>query len=143
MMVLHRRDDWRGRLAKEMARQQLSAFAWGKTDCAIGFIAGVIEAITGEDVARGYRGKYRSARSALRLLKEAGAESLGDFAAQKLPEIAPHEARVGDIGILETDGPVGQAFCMVDASTLVVMTESDGVGRRPRTDMIRAFRVGE
>lgn len=40
------------------------------------------------------------------------------------------------------DGGRAQAFCIVDASSLIVMTDH-GHGRRPRADMIRAFRVGE
>lgn len=141
MHQLTRRDDWRGRFATEMDRQRRTAFVWGKQDCAIGLVCGAVEAITGADLARGYRGKYRSPKAALRLMRESGAEALGDFAAQQLPEIHPSQARVGDIGILVSDGPIGEAFCIVDASGVIVMTEQ-GHGRRPRADMTRAFKVG-
>lgn len=139
---LKRRDDWRARLAAEMDRQRREAFAWGKQDCAIGFAAGIIEAVTGTDLARGYRGKYRSAKGALKVLQGEGVETLGDLAAKFLPECHPAFARVGDIGVVAADGPGDEAFCMVDASGLIVMTEQ-GHGHRPRQDMIRAFRVGE
>lgn len=139
---MKRRDDWRARLAAEMDRQRREPFVWGRQDCAIGFVAGIIEAITGEDLARGYRGKYRSPKGALKILRSEGVESLGDLAAKFLPECHPAFARVGDIGTVSSDGPVGAALCMVDVSGLVVMTE-EGHGHRPRADMIRAFRVGE
>lgn len=142
MQTLHRLDDWRARLAAEMDRQRRDPFRWGQHDCAIGFAAGIVEALTGADLARGYRGKYRSQAGALRLLREAGAADLGDFAAQLLPEVHPAFARVGDIGVIAAPGVIGQAFCMLDASGIVVMTEA-GHGRRPREDVIRAFRVGE
>lgn len=141
MTELHRLDTWRERLAAEMDRQRREPFAWGKHDCAIGFAAAIVEALTGKDLARGYRGKYTSPRGALRLLRDAGAETLGDFAAMKLPEIHPAFANVGDLGVIAADGPIGEAFAMIDASGLIVMTE-DGHGRRPRADLLRAFKVG-
>lgn len=141
MQELHRLDDWRARLAAEMDRQRRDPFAWGKHDCAIGFAAGIVEALTGVDMARGYRGKYASPRGALKLLRSAGADGLSAYVAQRLPEVHPAFANVGDIGIVASDGPLGEALCMIDASRLVVMTEQ-GHGHRPRADLIRAFKVG-
>ncbi|RNF35385.1 DUF6950 family protein [Paracoccus methylarcula] len=141
MHQLTRRDDWRGRFAAEMDRQRRVGFAWGKQDCALGLVCGAVQAITGADLARGYRGKYRSPRAALKLLGDSGADNLGDFAALHLPEIHPSQARVGDLGILAAEGPIGEAFCIVDASGVIVMTEQ-GHGRLPRADMTRAFKVG-
>ncbi|WP_411838567.1 DUF6950 family protein [Paracoccus sp. ME4] len=141
MQHLTRRDDWRARLAAEMDRQRRTPFAWGRQDCAIGFAATIVEALTGVDLAGGYRGRYAGPRAAAKILADAGAATLADFAAQQLPEIHPSRADLGDIGVIEADGPFGQAFCMVDASGLVVMTP-EGHGRRPRADMIRAFKVG-
>lgn len=143
MTVQHltRLDDWRARLAAEMDRQRRDPFAWGKHDCAIGFAAGIVEALTGVDMARGYRGKYASPRGALKLLKDEGADSLSAFVAARLPGVRPAFANVGDIGVVASDGPLGEALCMIDASGLVVMTEQ-GHGRRPRGDLITAFKVG-
>lgn len=141
-LTLHRRDDWRARLAAEMDRQRRTPFAWGEHDCAIGFAAEIVKAITGKDLARGYRGKYRTPAGAARLLRNAGAATLGDFISGFLPEIPPSFAQVGDLGVVAADGPVGQALCMFDASGLIVMTE-EGHGRRPREHAVRAFRVGE
>lgn len=140
MIAMQRRDDWRSRLAAEVDRQRRDPFQWGKHDCAIGLVCGVVEAITGEDLAKGYRSQYRSAASGLRIIKEAGADSLGDFAGLFLPEIHPSQARIGDVGIIPAD-EMGEAFCIVDASRLIVMT-LDGQGSRPRSDMTRAFKVG-
>lgn len=137
-----RRDDWRARLAAEMDRQRREPFKWGAHDCALGFASGIVEAITGADLARGFRGKYRTAQGAAQILSERGAETLGDLVAQFLPETHPAFARVGDLGVIAADGPIGQALCMFDASGLVVMTD-EGHGRRPREDALRAFKVGE
>lgn len=139
---LRRLDDWRARLAAEMDRQRRTPFAWGEHDCALGFATGIVEAITGVDLARGFRGKYRGPKAALGILADHGVETLGDFMAQFLPEIHPAFAQVGDLGVIAADGPIPDAACMFDASGLVVMTP-EGHGRRPRHDALRAFRVGE
>lgn len=138
---MKRLDDWRARLAAEMDRQRREAFAWGWHDCATGLACGVVEAITGADLAAEFRGKYKTPAAALRIMRERGAETLGDLVAQFLPECPPGLARIGDIGVVAADGPVPEALCVFDASFVVVMTEA-GHGHRPRKDVIRAFRVG-
>lgn len=133
--------DWRARFAAEMDRQRREPFAWGGQDCALGLAAGAVEAITGVDAAADWRGRYKTISGARRLVKQAGGD-LGDLIGTVLPEHEHHsQARVGDIGLLAADGPLDQALCVVDASGLIVLTEL-GHGRRPRTDMIRAFKVG-
>ena len=135
-------DDWRARLATEMDRQRLAAFDWGGHDCALGLACGAVRAMTGVDLARGWRG-YRTAPGALRTLRRRGYASLGDAVAAVLPEYdAPFaQAQVGDIGVIPSDGEIGEALCVVDGATLIVLTDR-GHGRRPREDMTRAFRVG-
>lgn len=139
---MKRLDDWRVRLSAELDAQRRAPFAWGSHDCAIGFACRVVEAITGEDLGAPYRGKYDSPLGALRVLRDSGALTLGDFVAMHLPEIRPAFANIGDICVVPATGPIGQALGMVDFSSLVVLTEQ-GQGRRARGDMIRAFRVGE
>lgn len=139
---MKRFDDWRARLAAEMDRQRRDPFVWGQHDCAIGFAAAIVEALTGDDMAAPYRGRYRTAKGAMKLLRDAGADKLGDFVAQHLPEVHPSQARVGDLGVVVSDGAIGEGICMFDASGVVVMTEQ-GHGRLPRDAAFRAFRVGE
>lgn len=138
---LTRLPDWRARFAAEMDRQRRDLFAWGRHDCAIGLAAGAVEAVTGTDLRTGWRGRYQTPTGALRALAKSGHDTLADLVASLLPEVPPAFADVGDIGVIAADGPVGQALCVVDASGLIVMTEA-GHGRRPREDMIRAFKVG-
>lgn len=138
---LTRLPDWRARFAAEMDRQRRDPFAWGAQDCALGLAAGAVQAITGQDVAAPWRGRYISPAGARRALHKAGFTALSDLVASLLPEIPPAFADVGDIGVIEADGPLKQALCVVDASGLIVLTEA-GHGRRSREDMIRAFKVG-
>ena len=126
---LERLDNWRERLEAEMERQRRTPFEWGKHDCAIGFAGGVVRALTGKDLARGKRGSYSAPASALRALRDHGAESLGDLAAIWLPELKnKSKAQVGDIGVIASDGPGGEAFAMVDVSGLIVLTP-EGLSR--------------
>ncbi len=142
MMQLERRHDWRSRLADEMDRQAREPFGWGAQDCALGLACGAVEALTGVDLGAEWRGRYDTPMAALRILRESGAETLGDFVAQHLPEWeSTLFAAVGDIGIVEADGPLGEALCVVDVSRLIVQTE-DGHGSLPRDRLLRAFRVG-
>lgn len=139
--TLARLPDWRARFAAEMDRQRRDPFAWGSQDCALGLAAGAVEAITGADLRVGWRSKYKTPAGALKAIKAKGFDSLPDLLASLLPEVPPAFADVGDIGVIEADGPLKQALCVVDASGLIVLTEA-GHGRRPREDMIRAFKVG-
>lgn len=140
--TFQRLPDWRARLAAEMDRQRRDSFSWGTQDCALGLAAGAVEAITGADLRVGWRSTYRTPRGALKAIRAKGFDSLPDLIASLLPEIPPAFADVGDIGLIPVDdGALGHALCVVDASGLIVLTEA-GHGRRPREDMLRAFKVG-
>lgn len=133
--------DWMARLSAELDRQRRIPFAWGEQDCVLGFAAKAVEAITGTDLAEGYRERYRTPLGAVRLLRDEGADSLGDFVGRFLPEIEPNFADIGDVAVVASDGPIGQALGIVDATGLIVMT-TEGHGRLDRAEMLRAFRVG-
>lgn len=138
---LTRLPDWRARLARELDRQRATAFAWGQQDCVLGLAAGAVQAMTGEDLARAWRGRYRSAAGALRALREAGYPGLGAALADHLPEISPDYADIGDLALVATDAPPGEALAIFDASGLIAMTEQ-GHGRIARTHALRAFKIG-
>lgn len=133
--------DWRARFAAEMDRQRRAAFSWGWQDCALGLACGAVQAITGVDLGADLRGRYTTPAGAWRVLKREGFDDLGDMVAAKLPEQHPAFARIGDIGLIAAEGPIGHALCVVDVSGLIVLTEQ-GHGRRPRSDLVRAYKVG-
>lgn len=133
--------DWRSRLALELDRQRATAFAWGRQDCVLGLAAGAVKAMTGEDLAHAWRGQYRSERGALRALRAAGHKSLGAALAALLPEIHPDQADLGDIALIASDGALGEALAVFDASGLIALTER-GHGRIPRERALRAFKIG-
>lgn len=136
---LTRRPDWRARLHAEIEAHRREVFAWGARDCALGLAAGAVEAMTGTDLRRGWRGKYRTAAGALRALRASGYETLGDAAAAVLPEVHPAFARDGDLALIE-EGEIG-ALAIFNGGTLIVLT-LDGLGVRERAAARRAFKVG-
>lgn len=131
--------DWRHRLNDALAKHRKAPFRWGKHDCAI-LAADCIKAVVGDDLARGYRGKYRSSEAGLALMREAGFEDQVAMLASRYPEIAPAMARAGDVGVIE--GPFGAALGVFDGPHIIVFALSGGLGRLPRTDAIKAFRIG-
>ena len=69
-----RSEDWPERLSAYLARASEQGFVWGKNDCLM-FAANWMVELCGIDPAHDLRGKYDDAASALRTLKETGAES--------------------------------------------------------------------
>ncbi|WP_417257347.1 DUF6950 family protein [Celeribacter sp.] len=139
---LKRRHDWRGRLSAFLDETRRDGFAWGKHDCALGLACGAVEAITGADLRKGWRGKYKTNKGALRALKKRGFDNVGDAFAAELPEYDNLlMAGVGDIAVVQSDDEFLEAMAVVDVSSLIILT-SEGQGRIPRSRMVRAFKVG-
>lgn len=75
---MNRLPDWPGRLIACVEAAREKPFAWGRHDCCT-FAADCIEAMTGVDLAEGFRGTYGSARAGLeRLERMGGLEGLAD-----------------------------------------------------------------
>jgi len=60
-------EGWEISLLTYLAEHESARFRWGSSDCML-FVADCVEAMTGEDVAKDLRGKYKSAKSAKKLL---------------------------------------------------------------------------
>lgn len=87
--------DWEERLSAYVASVRRRPFAWGEHDCIL-FAAAAAEAVTGEDVAAGYRGKYRDKAGAAAILQAQGAGTLLATVDATLPRRKPALARRGD-----------------------------------------------
>lgn len=130
-MRLTRLPDWRARLARYLDTCARLPFGPGTHDCAL-FAAGAVEAQTGIDFARAYRGAYRSV--------EAGEALLGQSAAAYAAGILPARGCVldgveGDIAVLH-----GGALGVVAGAHILVLRER-GLGRRPLTDADKVLAV--
>lgn len=134
--MIERREDWRDRLKAYLRACARDPFAYGTLDCAL-FAAGAVEAMTGFDGARGFRG-YTTSAGAARKLRAKGYAGPDDAFAAALPEIAPQDARAGDV--VAVGAASGLAMGVVQGEAVYVMREA-GMGLVPLTDAIRAFRV--
>lgn len=97
--------DWERRLAAHFERSHIRAFAWGVFDCALAACEAV-EAVTGTDPGKSYRGKYTSGAEASTITDN----DLGEFAAgvakaAGFAEVAPTFARRGDLVLVDNGDP--------------------------------------
>lgn len=142
MQTLTRRDDWRSRLEAAIDQVKAIPFAWeSQIDCGPHLTGRIVEALTGVDVAVAFRGRYTTAAGAVRVMREAGFDNLGDLVASILPEIHPSQAGVGDIVAIADDTPFGFALGVVNGDRAFVM-RPDGLGTVELLDAQRAFKVG-
>ena len=99
---------WQGLLRAYLAETFGSTFAWGTNDCCT-FATDWVLRCTGEDVYSDFRGKYDSALSSARVLKEVAGEPTLEAAAlyvthkHAMPEVPVLLARRGDV-VYRKDG---------------------------------------
>ena len=131
-------DDWIQRLVTYVSACHRTPYQPGRHDCAL-FAAGAVQAMTGVDPAAEFRGRYRTVRGGLRILRKLGHADHVALTVSVLPEIPVAMARAGDIAVL--DGDDGPAMGVVQGERVYVL-RPDGVGTMLLTDAHRAFKVG-
>lgn len=135
--MLTRKQDWQLHFEKCVSDNYNKKFEWGTHDCWL-WSANLVLAITGEDIAKEYRGKYNSARTALEIIKTYGGISeLCTKYVGKEP-VSPLFASVGDLVLIEYLRQEAMAIC--DGRT-VLTTGSDGLLSLPISTTIKAWRI--
>lgn len=135
---MKRKKDWRASLVAYVASVSKAEFKPGRHDCAL-FAAGAVEAMTGEDLAAKWRGKYRSLKRGQVLLQKSGFADHIELAASHFDEVPPLMAQVGDIAVIEASGE--DALGVVQGSYVWAALTGGGLGLVPLTMVKRAFRV--
>ena len=134
-MALTRLPDWEARLSAFVAERVAMPFEWGVNDCGL-FAAGVIDAVTGEDFGKPWRGKYKTEAGAAKALKRRGFDDVTGPVTQAVGEpVAPAFARRGDI-VSE-----GQNLGVMWAGGALFLSEGGLVLFRGLA-FVRAWRVG-
>lgn len=98
--------DWPSRLAERIHAQAGVEPEWGKADC-ISWAADCVLAMTGEDDLHAARGKYKSARGALRVLRNTYGVKLPIDLMDLLwgPRVHISQARIGDLVVMAESEP--------------------------------------
>lgn len=102
--------NWPQLLAETIQAAKQRPFLWGETDCCL-FAADCALAQTGRDPAASYRGRYKTALGASRLIKTAG--GLTAILDSQYARIDPRLAQRGDLALF--DGPYGETVGVVFA----------------------------
>lgn len=134
---MKRHNDWRTRLIAYMHDTVRRPFEEGVHDCAL-FAAGAVEAMTGEDYAAPYRGRYSTTLGGLRILRKDGFEDHVALAASHCEEIPPAFACPGDLAVIPTDD--GPSLGVVQGERVYCLLPN-GLGLEPLSSATRAFRV--
>jgi hypothetical protein len=116
-------------------------FIWGDHDCLFGLVVPVVEAATGRaGVLKKFRGRYKTARGALAIMKRNNFANLADLVASEFPEIHPSEIRMGDIAAIATDDDFAYSMGICNGQRVFVL-HPDGLATRDLSEVVRAFRV--
>ena len=135
---MQRRDDWASRLISVIDAADNKPFAWGKQDCAL-FAADCVQAMTGEDFAAPFRGRYDTALGSMRALKMMGYASLEEYVIAVLGEpVNANTAGRGDVVMVDT--PEGQALGVV-AGIEAAVAGVNGLVLMPRDSWLSAWRI--
>jgi hypothetical protein len=133
--MMQRKDNARSALIAFLDTQERLPTVFGESDCLL-FLAGGVEAMTGEDYAADYRGKYTTLAEGVALIGMTPLAKVKSLFA----EIHPSEARDGDIAAIKQGRDYTFGFFM--GGNLFVRAET-GSGILPRADVTKAFRVGD
>lgn len=137
---MRRVEDWRRRLGAYVNEVRTTPYAFGRQDCWL-FVAGAVAAMTGTDHAKPHRGRYKTARGALGVVKRAGASNMADFAGLFLEEHeAPVFAQIGDVMAIPTDDAFGFSLGVLNGERVLVVSPN-GIDTRDRAEATRAFKV--
>lgn len=124
---------WQDRLVAFLRDNHQRPFQPGVWDCAI-WAAGAVQAMTGEDHLRGFRG-YRTIAEGKRRLQARGFDDHVAYVAAWMPEINPAFAQPGDVAVIED-----QSLGIVQGER-VYLFGVNGFGTLPFTVISRAFRT--
>ena len=146
-MAITRLPKWETQLLPAfIAAHQKDSFKWGVSDCCL-FAADAIHAITGQDIADDFRGKYQDEATAFALIKSVtGGSTVADAAAHcavkhgltEWPK--PLFAQRGDLVTIQNGTQLIAGFIGMDGKTAISIGE-DGLKQFPISQVTRAWRV--
>jgi hypothetical protein len=144
--MLTRHGNWQSLLQKHLESQRDLPFVWSEHDCSM-FVADVILAHTGVDIAAEFRGKYTDAASAKEVIHTVtGGSTVEDAAAYVAKQHGMKEltsvlyAQRGDMVILDTEEGPAVGIVHLNGQHAVFVAQ-DGLHKVEVTKCRRAWRV--
>lgn len=140
---MKKRTDWSERLMAYVESQRNTPFQWGTHDCCM-FACSCIEAMTGEDPAAGFRGRYNSKATAFKIMKElygTGLEKIVEAIAANsgVPEVDIRFHQRGDVVLArDKNGAPAMGICL---GPHVAIVGDIGIALRNSADIERAWRI--
>ena len=132
--MTQRLSNWESNLSDYLSLKRQEPFQYGSHDCAH-FVAGAVEAITGENPMADITDSYANQIGSLRVLKRLGFDDVEQFTDAKFTSILVGFAQTGDIALY--DGSLG----IVISSKAVFVTEI-GYTFVDRSEWLNAWEVG-
>ena len=142
--MMTRHNDWPGLLEAFIASQLHRHFLWGLHDCCL-FACNAVLVMTGEDLARGYRDTYYTAKDAMKAMHAFGASTVGELAdvmadRYGIRVIPPSFAGRGDVMLLHRE--LGESLGIVALSGMDIWAPGEeGLAQIPIGAGIRAWRI--
>ena len=128
-------ENWPSALIEFMEVRRATPFQWGVSDCCL-FAADAVQAITGEDFAVHWRGKYSDARGALEFIDEAG--GVANLIPHEFERIDPAFAQRGDVVLMKSDG---RDVLGINLGGLLVGQGPDGLTFLPYDEALLAWKT--
>ena len=138
VIAVARKATWRQELMQYLGAVARTPLAFGTHDCAL-FAAGAVQAMTGQDFAAPYRGRYTTMAGGLQLLQRDGHADHVALARSVLPVVPAALAQPGDLAIIAME-PVA-ALGVVQGAGIYVLDITGSLGLLPLTDATEALRV--
>lgn len=137
--------DWQTRLSQYIIANATRKFKYGVLDCGL-FLAGAIEAMTGEDVAAGLRGRYKTRGEAFAAIGDMcgtpTTEAVAAYLAAQhgVQEVGVLYAQAGDAVVLG-HGRRSSLGIVAMHGTEILTPYKDGLLRLPLSHATRAWRI--
>lgn len=129
---------WRLALMQYLGEVARRPVEMGRHDCGL-FAAGAVLAMTGLDFAAPYRGRYRTMRGGLRVLRRDGYRNHVDLARAHFRALPVVDAMPGDLAVIPADAV--PALGVVQGAGVYVLRVEGGLGLLPLTRAIEVLRV--
>ncbi|MEH3107157.1 MAG: hypothetical protein PGN09_07705 [Sphingomonas fennica] len=124
---MHRQIDWEERIVRYLEPLRARPYEWAKNDCCT-FAAGAVEAMTGVDPMAEFRGRYATARGAVRAIRRIGAGTLPATLDAKFRRIEAALAQRGDVVWIDDGSALGSLGLCWGPAMIAVGQQDERVG---------------